>query len=269
MYAQMYAPVGNGWDIKLGHFYTPMGYETVTSTGNFFYSHSFTHQYFEPFTHWGVHATTPINDSLKLAVGATNGWDTLDDSSDKLCLHSTLTWTSCDEATTVFYGIMVGEEPGILKENGRIYQSLYVTHKMCNLTSVTGTDLLFQNDGSFNNAGAVDDAEAYSVYQYLIYEINECLSAGIRGEISRDDDNLRIIPIGAGPAALGLPGPFAEGSTYTSLTMGLNWKPFENVRVRPELRWDWTDFNLGPLSSFDDASDNNQFTASFDVILTF
>jgi hypothetical protein len=269
MYAQVYAPIGTGWDIKLGHFYTPMGYETVTSTGNFFYSHAFTHQYFEPFTHWGVYGTTPISDSVKLGLGATAGWDTLDDSSDKLSAMGTVTWTSCDQNTSVFYGITIGEEPGILKENGRIYQSLYVTRKMCNLLSVTGTDLLWQNDGSFSNSGAVDDAECYSVYQYLIYEINKCLSAGIRGEIAQDDDNLRIVPIGAGPAALGLPGPFAEESTYTSLTVGLNWKPFENVRVRPELRWDWTDFNLGPLSSFDDASDNNQFTASFDVILTF
>ncbi len=270
LYAQVYAPIGNGWDIKLGHFYTPMGYETVTSTGNFFYSHSFTHQYFEPFTHWGVYGTSPVSDSIKIGLGANVGWDTLDDSSDKLSFMGTVAWTSCDKNTTLFYGITVGEEPGIFAENGRIYQSIYMTHKVCdNLLSVTGTDLLFQNDGSFNNAGVVDDAEAYSVYQYLIYDINKCWSAGIRGEIARDDDNLRIIPIGAGPAAVGLPGPFATGSTYTSLTAGLNWKPFENVRVRPELRWDWTDFNLGPLSSFDDASDNNQFTASFDVILTF
>jgi hypothetical protein len=64
LYAEVYAPIGHGWDIKLGHFYTPMGYETVTSTGNFFYSHAYTHQYFEPFTHWGVMGTTNCTDSL-------------------------------------------------------------------------------------------------------------------------------------------------------------------------------------------------------------
>ena len=270
MYAQVFAPIGNGVEIKLGHFYTPMGYETVTSTGNFFYSHSFTHQYFEPFTHWGAIASTPISDSLKVSVGAVAGWDVLDDSSDKVSFLGTVTYTSCDKNTSVFYGILAGEEPGLIAENGRIYQSLYMSRKVgCNLTSVTGTDLFFQNDGSFNNAGVADDAEAYSVYQYLIYDINKCLSAGIRGEIARDDDNVRIIPIGAGPAAFGLPDPSADGSIFSSLTVGLNYKPFENVRIRPELRWDWTDFTFGPLSAFDDASDNNQFTAGFDVILTF
>lgn len=271
MYAEVFAPICNGIDIKIGHFYTPMGYETVTSPSNFFYSHAYTHQYFEPFTHWGVLASTPLSDSLKLGLGAVMGWDTLDDLSDHVSVLGTLNWTSCDKNTSLFYGILVGDEAGLLgNEDTRIYQSLYLTHKFCEKwTSVTGTDLVWQNDGSFNNAGRPDNAEAYSFYQYLTYDINKCWAAGMRFEISRDDDNLRIIPIGSGPAAVGLPGPLAEGATFTALTVGLNYKPFENVRIRPEVRWDWTDFTLGNLSAFDDASDNNQFTASIDVVLTF
>jgi hypothetical protein len=271
MYAEVFAPIGHGWDIKLGHFYTPFGYEVVGANGNFFYSHAYTFQYFEPFTHWGVYGTTSCSDNLKIGVGAVMGWDTLDDTHDKVSVLGTATWTSCDKNTTLFYGIMVGDEAGLLgNEDTRIYQSIYATHKMCDkLTSVTGTDLIFQNNGSFNNAGVASDAEAYSFYQYLIYEINKCWSAGLRVEVSRDDDNLRIIPIGAGPGALALPGGFAEGATFTGVTAGLNYKPFENVRIRPELRWDFCDFNVGNLSAFDDGSDNNQFTASLDVILTF
>jgi hypothetical protein len=261
VYAQVYAPIGNGIDIKIGHFYTPHGYETVTATTNFFYSHAYTHQYFEPFTHWGVLASTPVTDSLKVGFGAVMGWDTLDDIHDKVSFLGNLTWTSCDKNTTLYYGFTIGDEPGLLGNEGtRFYQSLYLTHK-CNdkLTSVTGTDIIWQDDGSFNNAGNVDDAEAYSLYQYLLYDINKCWSAGIRAEVSRDDDNLRIVPIGG----------LVDGSIFSSITAGLNYKPFENVRIRPEVRWDFTDFTAGPLSAFDDGSDNNQFTASFDVVLTF
>ena len=39
--------------VKLGHFYTPVGYEVVTSPDNFFYSHAFTMYNSEPFTHTG------------------------------------------------------------------------------------------------------------------------------------------------------------------------------------------------------------------------
>ena len=44
----------NDWKIKLGHFYTPIGYEVVPANGNFFYTHAYTMQYGEPFTHTGV-----------------------------------------------------------------------------------------------------------------------------------------------------------------------------------------------------------------------
>ena len=43
--------------IKWGHFYTIIGYEVVPDIGNFFYTHSYTMQYGEPFTHTGVLAS--------------------------------------------------------------------------------------------------------------------------------------------------------------------------------------------------------------------
>ena len=37
---QAYLQFANGdWDIKVGHFFTPLGYEVIAATGNFFYSH--------------------------------------------------------------------------------------------------------------------------------------------------------------------------------------------------------------------------------------
>ena len=66
----------------------------------------------------------------------------------------------------------------------------------------------------------------------------------------------------------GLPG--FEGS-FTSLTMGLNWKPKLNVLVRPEARWDWYDgsTNWGGQLPFDDYTSNDQFTLATDVVIMF
>jgi hypothetical protein len=259
-YAEIFAPIGNGVTVKAGHFYTPVGYETVTSTGNFFYSHAITHQYFEPFTHTGVLASYPLLESLKVQAGTTLGWDTFNDPTDQLGFLGGLTWTSGD--TTLFYGVVLGEEPGVAVQDDRFYQSIVLTQKLAdNLTSVTGSDLIYQDDGSTNGLGAVEDAEAYSIYQYLLYDVTDCLSAGIRFEWARDDDNLRVIPIGGS----------VRGTDYFSLTTGLNWKPCPSVRVRPELRWDWSNFDtdFGFDGAYDDFSDKNQFTASFDVIWTF
>ncbi len=51
--------------LKVGHFYTIIGYEVVTAPDNFFYTHAYTMQYGEPFTHTGVLATYNANDQLQ------------------------------------------------------------------------------------------------------------------------------------------------------------------------------------------------------------
>lgn len=35
-YLEVYAPIGNGLNVKIGHFYTPTGFETVPAPDNFF-----------------------------------------------------------------------------------------------------------------------------------------------------------------------------------------------------------------------------------------
>lgn len=59
-YANIYVPVGNGLTFQVGHFYTLIGYEVVPSAGNFFFSHAYTMQYGEPFTHTGALAIYPL-----------------------------------------------------------------------------------------------------------------------------------------------------------------------------------------------------------------
>ena len=55
---QAYAEVAYGdWSVKVGHFFTIIGYEVVPDVGNFFYSHSYTMFNSEPFTHTGILAT--------------------------------------------------------------------------------------------------------------------------------------------------------------------------------------------------------------------
>ena len=52
---QAYAELANGdFSVKLGHFFTIVGYEVVPAPGNFFFSHSFTMYNSEPFMHTGA-----------------------------------------------------------------------------------------------------------------------------------------------------------------------------------------------------------------------
>ncbi len=64
------------WSVKVGHFFTIIGYEVVPDTGNFFYSHSYTMFNSEPFTHTGVLGTYTASDATTVYAGWTLGWDT-------------------------------------------------------------------------------------------------------------------------------------------------------------------------------------------------
>jgi hypothetical protein len=75
---QLYASVGTEeFSVKLGHFYTIIGYEGVPAVGNFFYTKAYSYQFAGPFTHWGGLATWTPNDFISCDAGVVNGWDTL------------------------------------------------------------------------------------------------------------------------------------------------------------------------------------------------
>ena len=74
---QAYAEVAYGdWSVKVGHFFTIIGYEVVPDVGNFFYSHSYTMFNSEPFTHTGILGAYSANDCTTVYAGWTLGWDT-------------------------------------------------------------------------------------------------------------------------------------------------------------------------------------------------
>ena len=80
---------GTGLNVKAGHFYTPIGYESVPAPDNFFYTHAYTMQYGEPFTHTGLLGNYKVNPNWSVlarrlreappaggTVGSINNWAT-------------------------------------------------------------------------------------------------------------------------------------------------------------------------------------------------
>ena len=69
LYVEVAAPLLNGVSLKAGHFYANMGYERVAAPDNFFYSHSYSFIFGEPFTFTGAMATIKPSDMLTFNVG--------------------------------------------------------------------------------------------------------------------------------------------------------------------------------------------------------
>ena len=271
---QMYAELAiNDLSVIAGHFYTIIGNEVVTAPDNFFYSHAYTMQYGEPFTHTGVLATWEPGDRLKLIGGIHNGWDNFDAETERAAFLGGVTVTSLDERFSLAFAITSGDEinnQGFFS-NRTMYSIVGSVQLTDRLTYVIQHDHGWQNDDQVR-FGEVDqpeflDAEWYGLNQYLLYTINDCWAAGVRLEWFRDDDGVRVAGVRDGnPAGVGdFVGNFYEA------TVGLRWTPTANLIVRPEVRWDWFDGDegFGNPNPFNDLTRDNQFTAAFDAILLY
>ena len=269
---QAYAELGyNRLSAKVGHFYTPMGYEVVPVTGNFFYSHAYTMQYGEPFTHTGGIGTLAVSDNLTVLGAIVNGWDALDRTHDAAMFIAGAAWTGDGGLSLAYNFGFSNREPTIDGDlTNRNISSLVLTYERCDWTYVLQNDIGWQQ-GADPGANFTQWAEWYGVNQYLFYTINECWKAGARFEWFRDDDGVRVGGVRPGnplPVAGGQPG-FA-GNFY-EVTFGLNWTPHANFTLRPEVRYDWYDGDSAPggVQPFDDGTEDDQFLYGVDLILVW
>ena len=77
----------------------------------------------------------------------------------------------------------------------------------------------------------------------------------MRAEWFRDDEGTRT-------AQLKRPG---FPASFYDLTLGVTYKPYRSLQIRPEVRWDWSP----DARPYNDQTDKFQFTAAFDVIWRF
>jgi len=264
---QLYAEVGNvNNSIKIGHFYTVLGYEVVPANGNFFYSHAYTMQYGEPFTHWGVLGAYKWSDEVTLNYGLVNGWDSLDRLQDDPAIILGFTWTGCQDVLA--FNVIYGNEPRV--DDPTAYSDRY-THSLVYTRNIDECwQYIFQHDLGYQIDGARGggaSAEWYGINQYLFYTINDCWKAGFRGEWFRDDDGVRVT--GLRPSLVNpIAGSGFAGNFY-EIAAGLNWMPSANLTVRGEVRYDKFDgvAVAGPaVDPFGDGTREDQVLFAIDAI---
>ncbi|MEQ1531106.1 MAG: porin [Methylococcales bacterium] len=281
-YLETYVPIGNGLNIKAGHFYTPIGYETVPAPDNFFYTHAYTMQYGEPFTHTGVMGNYAVNGNWSVMGGvttgsATGGWD---GGWDKQLgnwngLMGT-TWTSSDKATSV----NISGTAGGTSEHSDNFFGMYSIVAKHNITDKM--HLMVQHDhgfadGTYDFANSVPnaiDAEWYGINTHLTYDVSDKIVAGVRGEWFRDQNGVRVCSPGRVAAATdGNNNSYAAGGQFTStcsaasyygVTAGVTWKPLAWLNVRPNVRYDWAD-GARPFGN----NKQDQFLFSTDMTVNF
>jgi len=260
-YLEAYVPVGNGLNVKVGHFYTPIGYETVPAPDNFFYSHAYTMQFGEPFTHTGFMGNYAVSSNWSVMAGVvtgseTGGWDgNFDDQLGNWAGLGGVTWTSNDAGTS----FNISGTYGATSETNNADWSMYSAVLKHNITDKF--HLVLQHDHGFADKaadGGVTDAEWYGINTHLYYDIKDDLTAGIRGEWFRDQNGVRVFAPARTAVAL-------SAGTYYAVTAGVTWKAKTWLKLRPNVRYDWAE----GVDPFDGGNKGEQFLFSTDMTVTF
>lgn len=113
--------------------------------------------------------------------------------------------------------------------------------------------------GIEEKSASADAAKWYGINQYLTYDINDKLGAGVRLEWFRDEDGARVGAIGNGNT---MPG---GKNHYLAATVGLNYSPISWLTLRPEVRYDHATEN----NAYNQGLSNDQVLISADAIVRF
>lgn len=199
--------------LKIGHFFTLVGYEVVPAPDNFFYSHAFTMYNSEPFTHTGVLATYNWSEDTTLYGGWTLGWDTgFDQFGQGNSFLGGFSTTLMEDITFTY--IATYGDFGWRGEADSYSHSIVLDVALTeNLNYVLQSDLMdARGIPSLNQVGV----DTFGINQYLFYTINDCWKAGGRMEWYK-----------------------IQGVSIYEATAGLNYKPHSNLTIRPEYRYEW------------------------------
>jgi len=227
-------PVGNGLKVLLGKFGTTMGYESTFTEENFNWSGGNQWVFVEPFTHTGVLLSYQPIPELELKATVNNGWDDVADNNNAKSFMGTATYTMNDSISMALTGFGGPEQAGS-SANWRKGVDFWYDQKISpKLEGVVQLDYGAEDGADANGK----KAEWYAAGAWLNYTVNPKWSVAGRGDYLKDQDGVRT----SGAPTLA-PFPINNGQELTSLTLTVNYKPVDGLRLAPELRWDHSSLN--------------------------
>jgi len=220
----------NDLTITAGKFFTVVGYEVVAAPGNFFYSHAFTQNNAEPFTHSGVLAEYAFTENITLWGGWTAGWDTgfVQNANGSVFLGGFA--LQLTDRLSFAYVTTMGNFGGVSDDDG-------YSHSMVLDWALSDRwEVVLQSDYIENDLFLGSPDDVFGVNSYLFYYLNDCVAFGQRLEWYSDP---------------------RQPDEVLAYTAGVNIKPHANVIMRPEVRWQRY------------ASITDEFLFGMDVIFTY
>jgi len=222
-------PIGSGLKVTLGKFGTTMGYESTFTEENFNWSGGNQWVFAEPFTHTGVLLAYQATSELELKLTLNNGWDNVADNNNAKSVMGTATYTVNDKLSMALTGYG-GPEQDANTSNWRRGVDFWIDNKFSpKIEGVVQLDYGAE-DGVDSNGHR---AEWFGLGGWLVYTFNDKWNVATRADYFKDGDGART----SGAPSLA-PFPVNTGQDLCSVTLTVNFKPVEGLKLAPEFRWD-------------------------------
>ncbi|MDR3196719.1 MAG: porin [Planctomycetaceae bacterium] len=257
---QLYAQLAYGdLSVKLGKFETILGFEALRAPDFFFFSHSYIFL-LEPYSHSGVFFQYNPGGKWSLGAAYTTGTDagienTFDDHgfigtvsyqlTEKLSLSYAVMYNRNGYGTYRDFGDADGNRYGLSGTNVYLHTvaaSYNISDKWNYSVQWNYNDIKNREDGSH--------VFLYGISNYLTYQFNDRWGIGLRAEWA----NLNAL--------------FDYGTDLSEYTLGVNWKPYSNISIRPEIRYDYSAGKNGN-KPFNGGKNRDQFSGGITGVISF
>jgi len=265
-YAQFRAPVGNGWDFKVGKFVAITGYEVIERPANMNITYGLLWQNMGPLWYTGVLSSYRFDDYLDGKLGVVNGSNTDNNTTTSNGLgandgaavlaslnvtapggnanwsnnfqYSTNSENDTDVATDVNSTPVAGSNGG----SGAAYMFLY--NSWGNWAPKFADDkLLFAFDACLGTSNGSNHGSAnatwYGAAAYTKYQFNDWFYLASRGEYFGGNNANKLFNYTGADAAVQQAYNSLAGMSLWSYTLTAGFNVIDNLLIRAEYRLDW------------------------------
>jgi hypothetical protein len=285
-FVDLHAPIGNGLDIKLGHFNYIGGYEVPDAGDNPNYSRSFAWT-MEPASHTGLLLTYKVCDALTLLGGVANTFNNgVNWRAARMTSTGEVRPSETDKTYMAEFILTAPESWGFLKgatlastivnglnnPSGSAGSTLTTGHITCWQIGGTmptpvagltiGASYDYEDGPNLPFAPGVDTRSKYvnAATLYVMYQATEKLKLNVRGEYTSASNGFWYAP-----------GTNSHNAELFGLTGTLDYSLWANVVSRLEARWDHSLTSDRPYggTADDPGGQKNAFTVALNVIYKF
>jgi hypothetical protein len=258
-YVDLYFPVKDGLNIRMGRFLSVPGIEAQLAPNNYNMTHSLLYT-IDPFTDTGIYGTLKLNKQWIVQLGMSAGHDvapwTVDRTPSAIACLDYSTKSNHDN----FYACANGINSGKYAYNNlQDYDGTWYHKFNAKWHMATEAWYMYERDVPNVSSDAVNPvptelgqrctAPEYAVVNYVNREVNSKLMIGFRSDFLDDKKGQRT----------GIATKYTENTLYATKYFG------STVMLRPEIRFDHSWDKLG----YNNGTARNQFFAGADLIYKF